>query len=154
MKTVTGPTENIVIVGAGLGGLSAALRLAGAGRTVTVIEREAVPGGRNGLLTDSGFAFDTGPTVLTMPDLIADALDGHERLRVHAELLAGGLHARRRDGPERRDAVGDERELHFFAGLGGRLSGPAGLRRGRGFSGLVARSEAEQQRGHGGEGQG
>ena len=75
MKTVTGPTENIVIVGAGLGGLSAALRLAGAGRTVTVIEREAVPGGRNGLLTDSGFAFDTGPTVLTMPDLIADALD-------------------------------------------------------------------------------
>ena len=30
--------------------------------------------GRNGLLTDGGYAFDTGPTVLTMPDLIADAL--------------------------------------------------------------------------------
>jgi phytoene desaturase len=40
-----------------------------------VIEREAVPGGRNGLLQDSGYSFDTGPTVLTMPDLIADALD-------------------------------------------------------------------------------
>jgi phytoene desaturase len=49
--------------------------LAGAGRKVTVIEREAVPGGRNGLLQDSGYSFDTGPTVLTMPDLIADALD-------------------------------------------------------------------------------
>ena len=75
MRTVTGPTENVVVVGAGLGGLSAALRLAGAGRTVTVLEREDVPGGRNGLISDQGYSFDTGPTVLTMPDLIADALD-------------------------------------------------------------------------------
>jgi phytoene desaturase len=65
----------MVVVGAGLGGLSAALRLAGAGRSVTVIEREDVPGGRAGLLVDGGYAFDTGPTVLTMPELIADALD-------------------------------------------------------------------------------
>jgi len=64
-----------VVVGAGLGGLSAALRLAGAGRRVTVLEREAVPGGRAGLLADQGYSFDTGPTVLTMPDLIADALE-------------------------------------------------------------------------------
>jgi len=71
---VKGPTDHVVVVGAGLAGLSAALRLAGAGRKVTVIEREAVPGGRNGLLNKSGFAFDTGPSVLTMPDLIADAL--------------------------------------------------------------------------------
>jgi len=71
---VKGPTDHVVIVGAGLGGLSAALRLAGAGRKVTVIEREGVPGGRNGLLVKDGYAFDTGPTVLTMPDLIADAL--------------------------------------------------------------------------------
>ncbi len=63
------------MVGAGLGGLSAALRLAGAGREVTVVEREAVPGGRAGRLNVDGYAFDTGPTVLTMPDLIADALD-------------------------------------------------------------------------------
>ena len=71
---VKGPTDNVVIVGAGLAGLSAALRLAGAGRKVTVVERESVPGGRNGLLNKSGYAFDTGPSVLTMPDLIADAL--------------------------------------------------------------------------------
>jgi phytoene desaturase len=71
---VKGPTNNVVIVGAGLAGLSAALRLSGAGREVTVIERESVPGGRNGLLNKSGFAFDTGPSVLTMPNLIADAL--------------------------------------------------------------------------------
>ena len=64
-----------MVVGAGLAGLSTALRLAGAGRKVTVIERESVPGGRNGLLNKEGYAFDTGPTVLTMPDLIADALN-------------------------------------------------------------------------------
>lgn len=75
MRRVSGRTDHVVVVGAGLGGLSAALRLAGAGRRVTVLEREQVPGGRAGLLQDQGYAFDTGPTVLTMPDLIADALD-------------------------------------------------------------------------------
>ncbi len=81
MKTVPGRTDRVVIVGAGLAGLSAALRLTGAGREVTVLEREQIPGGRNGLLSvaspsgDGSYEFDTGPTVLTMPDLIADALD-------------------------------------------------------------------------------
>jgi phytoene desaturase len=70
---IKGPTQKVVVVGAGLAGLSAALRLAGAGRDVTVIERESVPGGRNGLLNKDGYAFDTGPTVLTMPSLIQDA---------------------------------------------------------------------------------
>ena len=70
---VKGPTDHVVVVGAGLAGLSAALRLAGAGRKVTVIERESVPGGRNGLLNKDGYAFDTGPSVLTMPSLINDA---------------------------------------------------------------------------------
>ncbi len=42
---------------------------------MTVLERELVPGGRAGVIEDSGYRFDTGPTVLTMPDLIADALD-------------------------------------------------------------------------------
>ncbi len=72
---VKGPTDHVIVVGAGLGGLSAALRLAGAGRKVTVIERESVPGGRNGLLNKDGYAFDTGPSVLTMPSLINDALN-------------------------------------------------------------------------------
>ena len=87
MRQVKGPTDHVVVVGAGLGGLSAALRLAGAGRHVTVLEREDVPGGRAGLLLDSGYAFDTGPTVLTMPELLADALDCvDERLEDWLEL--------------------------------------------------------------------
>ncbi|HWH00019.1 MAG TPA: phytoene desaturase family protein [Pilimelia sp.] len=75
MRTVTGPTDRVVIVGAGLGGLACALHLAGAGRQVTVVERESGPGGRAGRLADGGYEFDTGPTVLTMPELIAEALD-------------------------------------------------------------------------------
>ena len=74
MRHTEGKSDHVVVVGAGLGGLSAALRLAGAGRKVTVIERESVPGGRNGLLQSNGYSFDTGPTVLTMPSLIQDAL--------------------------------------------------------------------------------
>ncbi|MBK6872428.1 MAG: phytoene desaturase [Kineosporiaceae bacterium] len=80
MRTVSGPTDHVVIVGAGLAGLSAAMRLAGAGRRVTVVEREAIPGGRAGLIVreapDGGsYRFDTGPTVLTMPELIEDCFD-------------------------------------------------------------------------------
>ncbi|MEU8655432.1 phytoene desaturase family protein [Actinoplanes philippinensis] len=74
MRTVTGPTDRVVIVGAGLGGLACALHLAAAGRQVTVVEREPVPGGRAGRLSMSGYDFDTGPTVLTMPELIAEPL--------------------------------------------------------------------------------
>jgi phytoene desaturase len=73
MRAVSGPTGRVVIVGAGLGGLACALRLAGAGREVTVVEREPQPGGRAGRLSLDGYEFDTGPTVLTMPDLIAEA---------------------------------------------------------------------------------
>jgi phytoene desaturase len=73
-RTVSGPTDRVVVVGAGLGGLACAVRLAGAGRTVTVLEREAGPGGRAGRLSLGGYEFDTGPTVLTMPELITETL--------------------------------------------------------------------------------
>jgi phytoene desaturase len=66
--------NSVVVIGAGLAGLSAACYLTGRGHQVTVVEREEVPGGRAGVLARDGFTFDTGPTVLTMPDLIADAL--------------------------------------------------------------------------------
>ena len=74
MRGIKGKTDHVLVVGAGLGGLSTALRLAGAGRKVTILERESFPGGRCGILNKGGYAFDTGPTVLTMPSLIDDAL--------------------------------------------------------------------------------
>ncbi|MEV0965229.1 phytoene desaturase family protein [Streptomyces sp. NPDC049910] len=73
MRTVQGRTDHVVVVGAGLAGLSAALHLLGAGRSVTVVERDLQPGGRAGRIDRGGYRFDTGPTVITMPDLLADA---------------------------------------------------------------------------------
>lgn len=75
MRTVSGPTDHVVVVGAGLSGLSAALQLAGRGRSVTVVERYGFPGGRMGQSDIRGYRIDTGPTVLTMPDIIAEAFD-------------------------------------------------------------------------------
>ena len=72
MKTVRGKTDHVVVVGAGLAGIATAMRLAAAGRQVTVLERESVPGGRAGIWQSNGHLFDTGPTVLTMPNLIDD----------------------------------------------------------------------------------
>jgi phytoene desaturase len=63
----------VVVVGAGLGGLSAACHLVGRGHEVVVLERADVPGGRAGLWEEAGYRFDTGPSVLTMTGLIADA---------------------------------------------------------------------------------
>ncbi|MFF2696783.1 phytoene desaturase [Streptomyces cyaneofuscatus] len=73
MITVKGPVDHVVVVGAGLAGLAATLHLLGAGRRVTVVERDSGPGGRAGLLESGGFRIDTGPTVLTMPDLVEEA---------------------------------------------------------------------------------
>ncbi len=88
MRTVPGPTDRVVVVGAGLAGLSAALRLAGAGRQVTVVERESVPGGRAGRWECGGYAFDTGPTVLTMPGLLEDAFACvGARMQDHLDLI-------------------------------------------------------------------
>ncbi|MGI9124191.1 MAG: phytoene desaturase family protein [Mycobacterium sp.] len=75
MRTVTGPTDHVVVVGAGLSGLSAAMQLAGTGRSVTVVERNGFPGGRVGQADIRGYRIDTGATVLTMPDIIEEAFD-------------------------------------------------------------------------------
>jgi phytoene desaturase len=72
LRTVGENVNRVVVVGAGLAGLSAALHLVGRGRAVTVVERERHPGGRVGRLDIDGYRLDTGPTVLTMPDIIDD----------------------------------------------------------------------------------
>jgi len=57
----------IVVVGAGVGGLAAAARLAALGHSVTVLERAGVAGGKCGLVERGGYRFDSGPSLLTMP---------------------------------------------------------------------------------------
>ena len=62
----------VVVVGAGLGGLAAAARLAASGHEVTVCEQAATTGGKLGRYARDGFAFDTGPSLLTLPAVYRD----------------------------------------------------------------------------------
>lgn len=57
----------LVVVGAGVGGLAAAARLAALGHSVTVLEQAGAPGGKCGLVERNGYRFDSGPSLLTMP---------------------------------------------------------------------------------------
>jgi phytoene desaturase len=65
-------TPRALVVGAGFGGLAAAIRLLAAGYRVTVLEARHQPGGRAGQIRDKGFVFDTGPTLITVPDLLEE----------------------------------------------------------------------------------
>ncbi|MEI7913962.1 MAG: phytoene desaturase family protein [Mycobacteriaceae bacterium] len=88
MRTVPGPTDHVVVVGAGLAGLSTAMQLAGRGRAVTVVERYTYPGGRVGQADIRGYKIDTGATVLTMPDIIEEAFDAvGATMSDHLELM-------------------------------------------------------------------
>ncbi|PXX56343.1 phytoene desaturase [Nocardia tenerifensis] len=101
MRTVTGRSDHVVVVGAGLAGLAAAIHLVGRGREVTVVERENTPGGRMGRLDAHGYRIDTGPTVLTMPELLDDVFDAvGERTadRLDLRLVEPAYHATYADG--------------------------------------------------------
>ena len=62
MKTIT-----VIVIGAGIGGITAAIHLAKHGLKVTVVEKNAHPGGRCDRISRDGHHFDTGPTLLVMP---------------------------------------------------------------------------------------
>jgi phytoene desaturase len=58
-----------IVIGAGLGGLSAAMRLGAKGYRVTIIDRLDRLGGRGSSVAKNGYRFDLGPTILTVPDV-------------------------------------------------------------------------------------
>lgn len=60
--------KKVVVIGAGLGGLSAAAYLAKDGWDVTVLEKNSQPGGRSQVWKENGFSFDMGPSWYLMPD--------------------------------------------------------------------------------------
>ncbi|MET8610519.1 phytoene desaturase family protein [Streptomyces misionensis] len=142
-RTVTGPTDHVVVVGAGLAGLSAALHLLGAGRRVTVVERDPRPGGRAGRLELGGYLIDTGPTVLTMPEIADEAfaaVGAALRDRVDLVPLRPAYRARFADGgflDVHTDADAMEAEIERFAGG----ADAAGYRRLRHWLGRLYRTE-------------
>jgi phytoene desaturase len=62
----------VIVIGAGIGGLSAAIRLAAQGYRVRIYEQNEVVGGKMGQVRDAGYRWDTGPSVITMRHVIED----------------------------------------------------------------------------------
>ncbi|MFZ4689952.1 MAG: 1-hydroxycarotenoid 3,4-desaturase CrtD [Polymorphobacter sp.] len=110
--------DAVVIIGAGIGGLCAAVRLAGAGVPVTVVERMSTPGGKLRTVDCGGAAVDAGPTVFTARWIFEALFESlGERLEDHLTLVKSERLARHAWGdgsaldlwadPERsRDAIG------------------------------------------------
>lgn len=61
------PAKRVVVIGAGLGGLSTAISLGAAGFEVVVHEKNRQAGGKLNVLRQDGFSFDLGPSILTLP---------------------------------------------------------------------------------------
>lgn len=71
-KLPSQPAHPIVIIGAGIGGLSAAIRLAAAGQRVLILEQNVQVGGKMSQVEVAGFRWDTGPSVITMRHVFAE----------------------------------------------------------------------------------
>ncbi len=79
---------NVIVIGAGIGGIASAGRLARQGHTVTVLEKNAQPGGRVAVIERDGFRFDTGPTLFLMPEVFAETYTAlGERMQDHLDLI-------------------------------------------------------------------
>jgi phytoene desaturase len=71
--------KSVIIIGAGLGGLSAACRLAKSGFSVTILEKNASVGGKVNTIESNGYRFDTGASLLTMRHVLEDLFDFCEK---------------------------------------------------------------------------
>lgn len=102
-----------VVVGAGFGGLAAAVRLRAMGYRVTLLEALPDPGGRARVFRRDGFTFDAGPTVITAPHLLDELfrLSGRDS-RDHYELVpVDPFYRIHFPGGESFDFVGDDERL-------------------------------------------
>lgn len=131
-------TSPILIVGAGIGGLAAAIRLAAAGHAVTVVERAATAGGKMREVRVGALAVDAGPTVLTMRDVFEDLFAAAgTSLAAEVTLRPLDILARHAWGPD------DRLDLHADpARTAAAIGAFAGAAEARGFVAFCARARA------------
>ncbi|MBA09422.1 MAG: phytoene dehydrogenase [Flavobacteriaceae bacterium] len=67
--------KSFIVLGSGIGGMAAASTLAYAGYEVTILEQSSTYGGKAGLINKNGYNFDTGPSLLTLPDWIDEVFN-------------------------------------------------------------------------------
>ncbi len=116
----------VVVIGAGVGGLAAAARLAAGGHDVTVCEQSSRIGGKLGWYERDGYGFDTGPSLLTMPAVFEDlfaATGGPLRAELDLRRLDPIASYRFADGTTLAAHADDDA---FAAELDERLGGGAG----------------------------
>ncbi len=106
-------SKPVVVVGAGLGGLAAAVRLRAMGHRVIVLEAGAEPGGRARVFRREGYSFDAGPTVITAPYLFDELFEAVGRRREdYFDLVpVDPFYRVAFPGGDRFDYVGDEERL-------------------------------------------
>lgn len=102
--------QTALVIGAGIGGIATAARLARNGYQVTVVEKNGKPGGRCDQLVRDGHRFDMGPTLFLMPQVFAETYAAlGERMEDHLEL--------RRIDPTYRIRFDDDTELALTSDL-------------------------------------
>lgn len=80
--------KRIVVIGSGLGGLAATVRLAAAGHDVTLCEQGETFGGKMNCWSEQGFRFDTGPSLITMPWIFREIFEAvGSRIEDHLSLV-------------------------------------------------------------------
>jgi diapolycopene oxygenase len=67
--------KRVIVVGGGLAGLASAVELASNGFDVTIVERNTHLGGKMNVLRESGYTFDMGPTILTLPQVLCGIIE-------------------------------------------------------------------------------
>ncbi len=84
---MTGKYPTVLVIGAGIGGIATAARLAKRGYHVTVLEKNEQSGGRCGRMQVGGYTFDTGATLFMMPEQYAATFtDLGERMQEQLDL--------------------------------------------------------------------